>query len=279
MLVRTVDKIDALTPTWLKRLLKKWVPDIESRVYRIVQSFTADKSSQVTILRGPLQGRPFICNLRRERDYCTGLWEPDLVSRLKEQVREGDVVYDVGCHTGYMTLILSLLVGDKGLVHGFEPNPDNVKLIDRNLRLNEDLALRITMHPVAVSGCVGQMHFVANGESATGFLVSGSIASEKVIAVNTTSIDDSVAAGLPPPNVIKMDIEGGEHLAIPGMYDTLKTYRPTLFIEIHDLKSWKVFLDAVDQFNYRVEALDGRSVHPNSKFTERSQFLMVPSGK
>ena len=45
---------------------------------------------------------------------------------LVEIVQPGAVVWDVGAHIGFFTLLLSRLVGSSGVVHAFEPWPANV---------------------------------------------------------------------------------------------------------------------------------------------------------
>ena len=56
-----------------------------------------------------------------------------VISRL---VSPGDTVLDVGANLGLVTMQLSRLVGDRGTVHSFEPNPRMVELLTRTLERN-----------------------------------------------------------------------------------------------------------------------------------------------
>lgn len=49
---------------------------------------------------------------------------------------------------------------------------------------------------------------------------------------SVVTLDSMVQAGcIPPPNVIKMDIEGGELAALSGARETISTYRPHIIFE------------------------------------------------
>ena len=73
-------------------------------------------------------------------------------------VRPGDTVLDIGANIGTVTIWLSALVGEKGKVHSFEPNPTAHKalqlLIERNKSAN------ICLHPVALGEEEGSLDLV-----------------------------------------------------------------------------------------------------------------------
>lgn len=65
-----------------------------------------------------------------------GYWEMWVTEALYDLVRPGMVVADIGANVGYFTLLMAELVGPTGRVHGFEPNPRLVELVDKSLRVN-----------------------------------------------------------------------------------------------------------------------------------------------
>src|SRR5579863_7387210 len=55
--------------------------------------------------------------------WANGVYEPWTTEVLTKELKEGDVFVDVGANIGFFTLLASKLVGEKGRVYAFEPNP------------------------------------------------------------------------------------------------------------------------------------------------------------
>jgi hypothetical protein len=67
------------------------------------------------------------------------------------------------------------------------------------------------------------------------------------------SLDDFVyRQGNPPPQVVKMDIEGGEVLALPGMARLLAEARPLLLMELHGPQAARTAWETLNAAGYRV---------------------------
>src|SRR5713226_753374 len=62
--------------------------------------------------------------------------EKKLLRRLCQEVRPGDVVYDIGANFGLYTLALAKAVGKDGCVIGFEPESGGFQLCRQNVTLN-----------------------------------------------------------------------------------------------------------------------------------------------
>ena len=61
------------------------------------------------------------------------------------------VIFDVGAYIGASSLIFSKLVGKKGKVVAFEPNPYNQRRIEKNLQKNATYRENVTVYPIALS--------------------------------------------------------------------------------------------------------------------------------
>ncbi len=65
--------------------------------------------------------------------YYTGTYEKGSLAVLKQLLRKGDSFADVGANIGLMSLYASQLVGTKGKVWAFEPNPETARILKENV--------------------------------------------------------------------------------------------------------------------------------------------------
>jgi hypothetical protein len=73
------------------------------------------------------------------------------------------------------------------------------------------------------------------------------------ITVPGISLDEFVyVQGNPPPQLVKMDIEGGEVLALPGMRRLLAEARPLMLMELHGPESARAAWEALIAAGYQV---------------------------
>lgn len=188
--------------------------------------------------------------------------EETTLALLRELVRPGTVAYDIGAHLGLYASHLGRLVGDAGTLYCIEANPVCVSFLRANLELNG--VRNYTIIPVALAGDVGTCGFTINYFNLFLGIGGTSPVPSKVgheIAVGTTSLDDLIRTfALRPPTFIKMDIEGGEVVAVPGMRATLERWRPTLLMELHGCAAARPAIAAFDGLGYRFrEAAGGQT--------------------
>jgi Methyltransferase FkbM domain len=73
------------------------------------------------------------------------------------------------------------------------------------------------------------------------------------ISVPGISLDEFVyGQGNPPPQVVKMDIEGGEVLALPGMRRVLAEARPLMLMELHGPESSRAAWETLTAAGYTI---------------------------
>lgn len=134
-------------------------------------------------------------------------------------------VFDVGAHAGYYTLMFSRLVGPKGRVLSFEANPDNADSLRKHLLING--LENVEVIEAAVCDRSGEAYFETNSHrSKHGYM--GTLA-ETGTHVRTIHLDS-----FPAPDLIKMDIEGAETLALTGASRILSEHKATIFLALHE---------------------------------------------
>jgi FkbM family methyltransferase len=261
-------RIEKAFPPGAKAWLKQCAPGLTQQVHDAALAFSPTDSAESVIADGPLVGRRFTCRVRFEADYIFGTHEPNVTRWMLTQIRAGDTVLDVGAHAGYASLIAAAQVGPSGRVIAFEPNPSNVEMLHRNLNANMDLAPRVSLEQMAVSGTTGTARF--GGHETTGALARDGY------EVRTTTIDDFALARQIRPAVIKMDIEGGETLALDGMSTIASTCRPALIIEIHDSAAYARLDQFMQDHGYRATDERGAVWERLPGWSHRSIYLATP---
>lgn len=109
----------------------------------------------------------------------------------------------------------------------------------------------------AVVDRVGPVNFLIGPSGGMGKAV-GSAGRTKLnyghsIAVPGISLDEFVFQdGNPAPQVVKLDIEGGEVLALPGMTRLLTEARPLLLLELHGPEAASVAWDILNAREYQI---------------------------
>ncbi|MBI3159668.1 MAG: FkbM family methyltransferase [Chloroflexi bacterium] len=207
--------------------------------------------AEVTVAGGGLAGLRLQLDMQKEKDYWLGTYEPELQAALRDLARPGMTAYDVGAHIGYISLLLARAVSPSGRVFAFEPLPANLERLQANLTLNPDIR-NVTVIPAAAGDQTGTVHFLLHESGEMG-KAAGSAGRQAQysgeIEVQAIALDDFVyAQGNPAPGLLKLDIEGGEVLALPGMRRLLAEARPVVLLELHGPESaaaaWAAFTAA-----------------------------------
>ena len=266
-------------PSPLKRQLYRVKP-LANLIRRSLVRAAPKDLQQVEVAGGPLKGLSLWVNFESEKAYWLGTYEPNLTATIDELVHDGMVAYDVGANVGFISLLLARKVGQSGKVFSFEVLPENLERIEKNIRLN-GFEQRVSVIDAAVVECPRPVHFMRGPSNAMG-KADGSAGRDDVqygetFEVKGISLDSFVfEAGSPPPQVIKMDIEGGEVLAFPGMQRILEVYKPLILIELHGSEAAQVVLEAMQKAGYEVRRMEAG--YPASLSDFRSHVVGFPPG-
>jgi FkbM family methyltransferase len=210
---------------------------------------------EVKIAAGDLAGFTIRLDMQLDKDYWLGTYEPELQAALRELVPPGAVIFDVGANIGYVSLLLAKAAGDQGKVFAFEALPSNVEQLRRNVALN-GMETRVTIIASAVIQAPGPVRFLVHASGGMG-KAAGSAGREdryqSELTVPGISLDEFVFGQHNPlPQVIKMDIEGGEVMALPGMRRLLNEAHPLVLMELHGPESCRVAWETLTAAGYRL---------------------------
>jgi FkbM family methyltransferase len=159
-----------------------------------------------------------------------GIREELFTRALQGALREGDCVLGVGANIGYYALMAARLVGPRGKVYAVEPVPQNMKLLENSVRLNNYGNIETFNMAMGQSDSVAML-YLSDHPNWSSFYRPRKVTGH--IDIKITSID-SFLKDKRPPDVIRMDVEGYEYEILIGMSDLLKSGRPLrLFIEFH----------------------------------------------
>jgi FkbM family methyltransferase len=196
-------------------------------------------------------------------------YERDLQLLIDAIVKPGDTFIDVGANLGFVSLHAARRVGPEGRVIAFEPQSACCARIARNIDLNH--IKHIEVHNIGLSDRTGVLTLkLPAGVSALATFawdeaVDGTKASEMTevpISVGDDAVREQIIGNL----MIKVDVEGYELFVLRGFDETIRRYRPPMFIEMQPLTLRRAGVSTSDIFeffhkrNYRghVATLTGR---------------------
>lgn len=198
-----------------------------------------DRQSILPILGGPLIGRKLCCRFKIRPHYLLGHYEKEVMQAISDNLKPGHIAYDVGANIGYLTLAMAKRVSQKkgGCVYAFEPSPNTFRLLATNAQLNRQWPVEPYQIALSDTNGIGVFSsFEYDVVSRLGDHTSQYQDAQKT-RVRVETLDSFIAEfELPPPDFIKIDVEGFELHVLRGMRHLLETAHPTLIIETHPLE-------------------------------------------
>lgn len=163
------------------------------------------------------------------------------VRALRQFVREGDFVIDIGAHTGDTTVPLALAAGPGGCTLALEPNPYVFKALQVNAQLNRGKTNIVARNFAATSADgVFTFHYSDGGYCNGGFL--SQIRNQKhghhqPLQVQGRALAkvlrEDFADKLPRLAFVKVDTEGYDRQVLLSILDILQEYQPVIACEVY----------------------------------------------
>jgi FkbM family methyltransferase len=149
-----------------------------------------------------------------------GEWEAHVERAITRALRPGDVAVDIGANVGYHTLAMAAAVGSKGRVHAFEPSPDLLRLLRATIAVNG--LDWVYLHGTATLDRPGTVKLASAPEHyGSGHVIPDSSPDHDPVYsvrvdVPAKTLDAVLAERVANVDLIRMDIEGSEPLALRG---------------------------------------------------------------
>lgn len=154
---------------------------------------------------------------------------------LKLLIQPGWNCWDIGANIGYYSCLLSRLVGPTGQVVAFEPaSVTRARLLD-NLKLNAIQNVRVLSQAVGSAEGNARIYYgeATLAEGTASMYGAGGSAHSEVIAVTRL---DTIAPQLPPPDFLKIDVEGAQLDVWRGGKEFFLRAAPLVLAELRDSK-------------------------------------------
>jgi FkbM family methyltransferase len=206
------------------------------------------RSLAVPVVSGSLRGKRWIVGSGIHRCWL-GFYEQEKQELIARTIKPGTVFYDVGANVGFYTLLGSLLVGE-GKVFAFEPVQRNLMYLRKHLGLNQ--IQNVQVFELAISGSDGTAGFELEQSG-----YEGRLSGNGTVIVRTASLDSLLRQDkILPPNYIKMDIEGGELLALRGASQCIQRHRPHIFLATHGHEVHSQCCQLLESWGYHSQILE-----------------------
>lgn len=178
-------------------------------------------------------------------------WEKERIISMRSILKKDDVLFDIGAEHGWLSVVYATMC-------------DNIFLIEPTsefwANIYETWKRNVKFEPV---GCFQGLLGTKSDCTQESFDFPQSIHNELITVnkyeylhqhsenIKTLSLDDLVRLSNVIPTALTIDVEGAEQLVLSGAIETLKKYKPKLWVSIHPdlmLRDYKSSLESVVQF-------------------------------
>jgi len=199
------------------------------RVARYIRRFFAKFVSRYKSNFVEIEGRKMFLD---EHDSLKLSLYPYVVEQtefFKKNIKEGDIVLDLGAHIGYFTCLFAQLVGKSGKVFSFEPEPNNFKLLKKNVEVNG--YKHVTIEQKAVSDVKNMIKmYISN--SPKDHRIYDTHDGKESIQIESVRLDEYFKDFDGKINVIKSNIQGADFAAFQGMKSIIEKSKSNMILAL-----------------------------------------------
>lgn len=188
--------------------------------------------------------RRAVVSTRRERA---------VLAELRDLCLPGMVVFDVGANVGTHSLALADVVGPDGTVICFEPHSKTFEALVANISRNgfENI---VTKHKALGATTETAKLYVEHDDPGVGShsLIRRTEDIETAEEIDVIRGDEFVKDQGYHPDLMKIDVEGGELDVLQGLTETLREDKPLLVVEVHDVVDFESVREFLRDRDYAI---------------------------
>ena len=209
----------------------------------------------------------------KNREYDSEMYDSFLSLDIFKQSKP-IVIFDVGGFMGVTGMLFAKLSSENSKVIIFEPNPYNYDRILENLSLNPQVNKKIEVSNIALSDKNGIINMNLSSNVDIGHSSTSRISNSKPkidnndlpegfsnMQVKSQTLDTFVNSYGGGVDIIKIDIEGAEHFFLLGAVETIRKYKPIIYIELHSEYCALECTQQLLKMGYEIEVLKEEKDH------------------
>ncbi|MBI4135747.1 FkbM family methyltransferase [Candidatus Uhrbacteria bacterium] len=159
-------------------------------------------------------------------------------SQWIEACRGKKRVFDIGAHIGLYALPASRVIDPTGCLYAFEPGNTNRAFLEQHVAYNQIRTIAVVPDLVGDEQKTGIPFFEAAAVHGMNTMAKESVANKKDQQFHRTlknqiCLDDFCREHDIVPEVIKIDVEGGEYNVFQGAREVFKRAHPLIFLSVH----------------------------------------------
>jgi FkbM family methyltransferase len=228
--------------------------DFPTFTYKVLKKIGLDKVL-LLLIDMPKQGYKFFCRINRDDFLFMTNHENEIMEYFNPN--EGDTVVDVGAHIGLYSLIAAKRVGPSGKVIAIEPDPENFKILKKNILLNQ--LSNVEALECAVYSTRGKLRLFLP-ELEQGRTIFNTVMQDRArtstnfLEVEANTLDNIMDENnIQRVNYLKIDVEGAELEVLKGAVNTLSSNKDlTLLIEVHGDANYKPILEIFEEYKFQI---------------------------
>lgn len=215
-----------------------------------------------------------------------GKWEEFETEIFKKNIKEGDVVIDIGAHIGYYTLIAAKKVGVNGWVYAFEPDPRNFMLLEKNVHVNN--LKNVVLVNKAVTDKTGSAKLFLSKTNTGDHRIFSNESDRQSVNISTTTLEDFFNKRSHRVDMIKIDIQGSEMYAFKGALKLIEKNKHMVVITefwphsmiiggispivyIHLLRRLKFNIKLINEMDMRLDTIESDTVFLKECFIHKNE--------